>query len=452
MLYAAVPFRREGRIAGVARLARPLTEVDLALGQMRRNLFLASGLTLLVAVFVSSIAARKLSSGVLALTRAARRLASGDLDVRTRPKGRDEVAELGRALDQLATNLKDALAELRTERDRMSRVLDGMREGVLLLDEQGKVELVNPALREMLLLGGDVLGKTALETVRNAELKRILDSAADGGTPASGEVELGEIRPRQLLVHAIRLPDELGGLLAVFVDVTDLRRLESLRRDFVANVSHELRTPITAVRTAAETLRGAVASGTDAALTFVDIIERNAGRLQRLVEDLLDLSRIEAREVRLSLEPVDVRTVVEHVMGSLRPHAERRHVRLVNEVEAGAHPVRAARDALEQVLVNLIDNAIKYGKEHGTVRVQVEGGTRTVRIVVTDEGPGVEEKHLPRLFERFYRVDAGRSRELGGTGLGLSIVKHLAEAMAGSVSVESTPGVGSRFSVTLPRA
>jgi two-component system phosphate regulon sensor histidine kinase PhoR len=451
MVYVAVPFRRDGEIVGFARIARPLTEVDTAIGQVRRTIFFASGITLLLAIVFSSIAAQRISKTVLDMAIAARRMAAGDLAVRTHATGTDEVAELGRALDQLATNLQTALQDLRAERDRMGRVLDGMREGVLLLDGENRVQLANPALREMLLLDSDIMGKTQLEIVRNAELKRILDTAQASGAPSSGEIELGDLKPRRLLVHAMGLPDD-GGVLAVFVDVTDLRRLESLRRDFVGNVSHELRTPITAVRSAAETLRVALESGPQASATFVGIIERNAERLHRLVEDLLDLSRIESREFQLNLETVDLSAVADHVVTLLKPNAERKRMRLVLAVPQATAPVRAARRALEQVLSNLVDNGVKYGLENGNVTLRAVTEATTVRISVEDDGPGVEAKHLPRLFERFFRVDAGRSREVGGTGLGLSIVKHLVEAMGGTVGVESTPGKGSRFSVTLPRA
>jgi two-component system phosphate regulon sensor histidine kinase PhoR len=452
MLYVAVPFRRGGEVVGFARIARPLTEVDTAIGQVRRLIFLASGLTLLAAVVFSSLAALRVSKRVLLLTDAARRMAAGDLAVRTQTGGNDEVTELGRALDQLAANLQTAVEDLRAERDRMGRVLDGMREGVLLLDSENRVQLANPALREMLLLDRDIVGKTQLEIVRNAELKRILDTARASGAPASGEIEVGDLKPRRLLVHAIDLPDGAGGVLAVIVDVTELRRLESLRRDFVANVSHELRTPITAVRSAAETLKMAIESGPQASATFVDIIDRNAERLHRLVEDLLDLSRIESREFRLNLETVELGPLADHVVTLLRPNAERKHMRLLVDISPAAAPARAARRALEQVLSNLVDNAIKYGLDNGSVTLRVLGEGPSVCLSVEDDGPGIGPKHLPRLFERFYRVDAGRSREIGGTGLGLSIVKHLVEAMGGTVGVESTPGNGSRFSVTLPRA
>jgi two-component system phosphate regulon sensor histidine kinase PhoR len=250
------------------------------------------------------------------------------------------------------------------------------------------------------------------------------------------------------LVRAAPFPGS-GGALAVFVDVTELRRLETIRRDFVANVSHELRTPVTAVRGAAETLHTGGITGEDAQ-DFLEIIERNAERLQQLVQDLLDLARIESRELKLSLEPLELGAAVERAFELLRGRAEGKHIRLLVDAPEGPARVLGDRRALEQVLVNLLDNALKYCAEGAVVTVRTRSEGKLLRVSVEDNGPGIEPRHLPRLFERFYRVDAGRSRELGGTGLGLSIVKHLVEAMGGRVSVESTPGTGSSFAFTLP--
>jgi len=449
MLYAAVPYSIAGQRAGVVRLARPLTEVDAAIARLRSLVLGATVIALVVAVLMSSLAAHWVSRSVRVLTAAAQRMAGGDLAARVRPVGRDEIAGLGRALDQLAGNLASALGELRTERDLLSRVLRDMREGVLLLDREGRVALANPALREMLLLEADLVGRLLLELVRNAELKRLLDEAEEKNSPVSGEIELDRLKPRRLLVHATALPDDPGGLLAVFVDVTDIRRLESMRRDFVANVSHELRTPIAVIRSSAETVARAIETSPDAALEFVQIIERQAERLQRLVEDLLDLSRIESRQYRLALEPVAVDEAVGHAFALMRERAAGKHIRLASEITSGTQ-ARGDYRALEQVLSNLVDNAVKYVGEGGSVVVRAAPQGNKLRISVEDDGPGIEAKHLPRLFERFYRVDAGRSRDLGGTGLGLSIVKHLVEAMGGQIDVTSAPGRGTVFAFTLP--
>lgn len=452
MMYIAVPFRRDGAVVGTVRLAKPLADVDRALSHVRRFVFVSAGLALAIATVLLLLASHRLTRGARKLTDAARRMAGGDLEVRTHAHGDDELADLGRALDHLAQSLCGALKTVRSERDLMERVLEGMREGVLLLDEHGQVALANRALRATLLLGSDVLGKSPLEVIRNAALKRILDEAASTPEAVSGELELGDIKPRRLLVHAAALRGDPKGLLAVFVDVTDLRRLETVRRDFVANVSHELRTPVAAVRAAAETLRRAIEMQPEAVADFVEIIERNADRLHQLIEDLLDLSRIESREFRLNLEAVSVEAVVRHVVSLVQDRAAAKNLRLTVELPADAPAVLADRRALEQVIGNLVDNALKYSSTGASIAVKAERTNGTLRVAIEDTGPGIEAKHLSRLFERFYRVDTGRSRELGGTGLGLSIVKHLVEAMRGRVAVESTPGKGSCFSFTLPLA
>ncbi|WP_394835202.1 cell wall metabolism sensor histidine kinase WalK [Pendulispora rubella] len=449
MMYAAVPFfARDGREAGVARVAKPLRMVDEAIGAVHRIVLFAFIIALALAVFLSSAAAQRMSAVVRSLTETARRMKSGDLDVRTHISGSDELAELGHALDQLAGSLENTLAELRTERDLQRRILEGMHEGVLVLDAEARVVTMNHALREMLLLPADAVGKMLVEVVRHAELHMLLEMArADG--QSSGELELPGIKPRRLLVGATALHDEGDeGMIAVIVDVTDVRRLESLRRDFVANVSHELRTPVAAVRSAAETLRGAV-SDPNAAVRFIDMIERNAQRLQSLIEDLLHLSRIESKEFRIKRERVDITSLFHIVVGLFRDRAERKQIRLEMRISHPAPTLETDGRALEQILSNLVENAVKYCPAGSSVTLCAETKGEMVRIAVEDTGPGIGEKHLPRLFERFYRVDASRSRELGGTGLGLSIVKHLTEALGGKISVESQIGKGSTFTVQL---
>jgi two-component system, OmpR family, phosphate regulon sensor histidine kinase PhoR len=438
-----------GSVATTYSIVIAVTRSDPGLGV----LIVALAVGLAQAALLSSLWAHSLTRSVRGLTATARAMAAGDLGVRTAIMGADELGDLGRALDQLARNLAAALDRLRREHDLLNRVLNGMREGVLLLDRQGRVVLANSALRDMLLLGPDVVGKSPLEVIRNAELKRTLDEAAASDDTVSGEIDLGDLKRRQVLVHAAALRGQPGGgLLAVFVDMTDLRRLETIRRDFVANVSHELRTPIATVRSAAETLRSALATRPDAAPEFVAIIERQSERLHWLVEDLLDLARIESKQFRLALEPVSLAPVVDHILSLFRERAHDKRIHLAMEIDRDLPSGHADRRALEQVLSNLLDNAVKYGTEGASVTVRAAQEADNLRVSIHDTGVGIDAQHLPRLFERFYRVDPGRSRDVGGTGLGLSIVKHLVEAMDGRVGVESAPGEGTTFSFTLPTA
>jgi len=415
----------------------------------RRIVWFSSATVLAVALILASVLTRRMSVAVGELTHAARRMADGDLSVRTRLSGDDDLAELGYALDRVAGGLAASLGALRAERDLQKRILEAMHEGVVVVDRDGRIVLVNPALRSMLLLGADAVGKLLIETVRHAQLDTMLDEAREADDHPV-EIELPGLKPRRVLVQAAPLLGEEEGLLFVFVDVTELRRLESLRRDFVANASHELRTPIAAVRSATETLRWGALEDPVAAIRFLDIIERNAQRLQSLVEDMLELSKLESNEFKLKRERVELERVVPIVLGLFRERAEKKGVRLAAELPAALPAVEGDARALEHVLSNLVDNAVKYCPSGARILVRAAREDGRVRLVVTDTGPGIAPEHLQRIFERFYRVDAGRSRELGGTGLGLSIVKHMVEAMRGKVAVESAVGQGSTFTVSLP--
>lgn len=432
-------------LVGILVVAVPLTEFGSAVVQMHVAVLLA----LIVAVVASMVSAHLTSRKLRELTRAAREMAAGNLTARTRASGNDEIAALGNALDQLAEGLSRSLNELRAERDLLTGIMSSMNEGVLVVGADRRIVLTNPALRAMLLIGQDAAGKSVLQVIRNAELNQVLEQAARGAAPEV-ELDVSGLRPRRVLVRAATLQGAPGGVLAVFVDVTELRRLESVRRDFVANASHELRSPLTTVRAAAETLR-TVKNDEKAAERFIALIERNAERLAHLTDDLLELSRIESRELKLELEPLDLAAAVERILSQHAARAQMKRITLTQEI-SGTPAVRADRRALEHILGNLIDNALKYCPEGASVRVAAASENGSLRVSVADTGPGIPSEHLPRMFERFYRVDAGRSRELGGTGLGLSIVKHLVEAMGGKVALESRIGIGSTFSFTLHHA
>jgi two-component system phosphate regulon sensor histidine kinase PhoR len=450
MLYAAT--RVPGIPGMVARLSLPLSWVDGATARVRALLLGGALVALVAAILLSSMAAVLMSRGLRNLTAIARRMAGGELEARSRLASVDEIGELGRTLDHLAINLSRSVRELRDDRDLLGRILESMREGVLVMDGEHRILLANPSLREMLLLDSDVVGRSTIEVIRNAELQSIVGKALAASEPMVGEVEVGGIKPRRLMVHAARLSGEPRALVLVLFDVTEMRRLETVRRDFVANVSHELRTPVASVRSAAETLRVAVERDPKAVPQFIDIIERNGKRLGELIGDLLDLSRIEAKEFRLSIESIDIAQVCEKTLAALAERAAARGIRLTTKNPEGLPRAAGDKSAFDRVLTNLVDNALKYCPDGASVTVEGRESAGKLVILVSDSGPGIEARYLPRLFERFYRVDPGRSRDMGGTGLGLSIVKHLVEAMGGEVSVESTPGKGSTFGFTLPRS
>ena len=450
LLYAATPVLGAGKM--VARLSLPLAEVDQAVARLRAILIVGGLVALLAAVLMSSAAVVLVSRALRRVTAVARRMSAGELDLRSRLDTRDEVGDLGRALDHLAENLSRSLRELRNDRDLLGRILEAMREGVLVLDSERRILLFNGSLREMLLLDTAAVGRPAIEVIRNAELQTLVDAAIVGHEAVTGEIEVGGLRPRHLLVHATRLSGEPRCVLVVLFDVTEVRRLETVRKDFVGNVSHELRTPIAAVMSAAETLRTAARTDPAAAGAFVEIIERNARRLGDLVQDLLDLSRIESKEFRLASDTFDLAGVVARTLEFHEERATQKRMRITVALPPDLPAVRGDATALERILSNLIDNAVKYCGEGASIVVAAEALGGELRVSVSDEGPGIEARHLPRLFERFYRCDPGRSRAMGGTGLGLSIVKHLVEAMGGTVQVESTPGQGTRFSFTIASA
>lgn len=328
-------------------------------------------------------------------------------------------------------------------------VIDGMAEGVWVTDDLGTVVEHNNALKELLFSGTAIVGHRVSEIVPSTELQQAVEKACKENVSSRLELQLEGVRPRVVSVHVAPLGHDLSGSSAVFFDVTELRRLEKVRKDFVANVSHELRTPVTAIRGYAETLLSGALADPVAAPKMVDIIHRQSERLSELVEDLLELSRLESRELQLAETAINIAAAAQRASEAIRPKARARNTAIELQVPQDLFVLADPR-GVEQVVLNLLDNAVKYTPPNGHVWLAARRVGDEIELTVRDDGPGIEARHLPRLFERFYRVDKGRSRDMGGTGLGLSIVKHLVTAMKGDVHVESVPGQGSTFFVTLP--
>jgi two-component system phosphate regulon sensor histidine kinase PhoR len=328
-------------------------------------------------------------------------------------------------------------------------VIDGMNEGVWITADDGTIIEHNNALKELLYAGQALLGERPGALFGSPVLDQAVTKACREGASTRLELPVEGLRPRVLSVHVSPLGRELGGSAAVVFDVTELRRLEKVRKDFVANVSHELRTPITAIRGYAETLQSGALNDPATAAKMVDIILRQSERLSELVEDLLELSRLESKQLQLAAQPIDLADAAQRALEAVRPKARPRGTSIEVTVPPGLQVLGDQR-AVEQIVLNLVDNAVKYSPNGGRVQVTAARHGDHVEMRVKDDGPGIEAKHLTRIFERFYRVDKGRSREMGGTGLGLSIVKHLVTAMGGDVRCESAPGQGSTFFVLLP--
>ncbi len=389
-------------------------------------------------------------SAISRMTSAVQTMRRGDLSARAPVPSKSPLTPLSQALNELASDLARSLDTTKRQLDLMTGILDGMTEGVIVFDRDGHIVLANLAARRMAVSQGDVLGKSAIEALRNATLAEAVDRALAKGEGGVIEVDTGGVLSRRLIVNMSARDEKAGGgVIAVLHDVTNLRRLETIRTELVANVSHELRTPVTAITTAVETLMGgALGDPTDAA-EFVEMIDRNARRLRRLVDDILDLSKLEGKAYKLSPEVAPLRPALVNARSLVQDAASRRGM----IVEIDALPTVTAcfdRHALDQVIGNLLDNAVKYAGDRATVTVSARSEGDAAVVTVADTGAGIAPQHLERLFERFYRVDAGRSREMGGTGLGLAIVKHLVEAMGGSVSVASTLGRGTTFTLKLP--
>jgi two-component system phosphate regulon sensor histidine kinase PhoR len=429
-------------------------------------------LGLSTAGLLASLVAPWISRPVEDLARIARRLgesgeAKADTAARAGAAPGGDVRNVARTLETLIVERTRVSETLRRERDLLSAILEGMREGVLLLDNGRKIVMTNARLREIFLSTPDVVGRTTVEAFRCPPLERAIDEAARERRESACEIEVAGLRPAVLHVRIAPISGAADSpLLAVFHDVTDLRRLETVRRDFVASASHELRTPVAAIRGAAEALEEPGLAPSEEARAFAGIIRRHAEQLTQLVGDLLDLSRIESGALALAPAEVDLGQEIRAAAADFEEIARSRSIRFDVEAARLPAPAVADRNALRQVLHNLIDNACKYGDEGAVVTLRAEaeaapggsegagesaGAWRAV-VTVSDTGPGVEERHLARLFERFYRVDVTRSRALGGTGLGLSIVKHLVESMGGEVSATSVVGRGSSFRFTLPLA
>ncbi len=413
------------------------------------TVLLTGGAVFVLCALMALVRVRRRTGPLRLLTGAVNRLARGDLDHRM-PTGRvQETQELARALNVMADSVKGIVTELSEERDKLSTILATMTDGVALLDDEGRTTLANPAARESLGLSSDVgVGQRLIEVVRDHELSELVGRCRETKSPQVLELQLA--RQRRFF-NVIATPLTVQGresVLLVLHDLTQARRVETTRREFVANVSHELRTPLASIRASAETLQDGAMEDPAAARQFLGRISDNAERMSELVRDLLALSRLESGEESLSLSPVDVGRAIREVVEVFGEQARVKGVTLSADVASGAVEASADESRLRQVLANLVENAVKFTPAGGEVQVELESRGRWLEVRVLDRGFGVAEEDMPHVFERFYKAD--RRQDQGGAGLGLAIAKHIVESHGGRIWVESREGGGSVFGFTLP--
>jgi two-component system phosphate regulon sensor histidine kinase PhoR len=455
LMYVAVPAVRDGKVVAVVRASMPLIALARTLNAVYLRLAVGGTLVALTLGLVSLWTARRILRPLEIVRVGAQRFARGELGHRLTPGGPCEMRELAEALNRMAQELDTRIRTILCQQDEHEAMLASMEEGVLAVDTSGRIVSLNEACAR--LLGGTVAslaGCLLHGAVRKPGLLRFIDQALEANQSLDDELQFPGDPDRWLHAHAAALHDAEGrrtGVLIVLYDMTRLRQLENLRRDFVANVSHELRTPITSIKGFVETLLDEEMTDSDNALRFLEIIHRQVNRLEAIIADLLSLSRIErgAEGQTIPLEPAPLGDVLRAACEMCLQKAAEKQITIDIECPADL-AANLNAPLLEQAVVNLLDNAIKYSDPHATVRVKAEREGAGTKISVSDEGCGIAPQHLPRLFERFYRVDKARSRELGGTGLGLSIVKHIMAAHRGSVAVESVVGRGSTFTLRLP--
>jgi two-component system phosphate regulon sensor histidine kinase PhoR len=388
------------------------------------------------------------------VTRAAEEISRGNFDVKAPPGAKGELGALGDAINVMASDIRRRVHEITQEKETLTTILGGMSDGVMVVNAQGRIILINSVLEEWLQKGSDVSEKTPVEIIRNAELQNGFDQVLEKDETFSMELSLATPEADRIFavtIARLRLQDRTGGAVAVFHDITDLKRVEQMRKDFVANVSHELRTPLTSIKGYAETLCEEGIQNVPKADSFAHIILKHANRLSALVQDLLSLTQLESQATLINRQEVDLRKILDAAVLVVKPTAEANKLTIETEAVAEDTVVWADRDQIGQALLNLLDNAVKYTPEGGSISVSASDTGAEVHVTVEDTGIGIPREHLNRIFERFYRVDKNRSRELGGTGLGLSIVKHIIQSHGGRVWVQSEPEEGSAFSFSLPK-
>jgi two-component system phosphate regulon sensor histidine kinase PhoR len=457
LVYVAVPVYRDSNIIGVIRLAISIASIHDALSEVYWRVALGSLAFILLTIFTSMLISRRVTAPLDSMSKVAERFSQGELQYRLPDQDSVEIGGLADSMNSMAAQLDDRISTIIRQRNEQQAVLQSMVEGVMAVDLDERIIDLNSAAENMLDISSqEASGKFIHEVIRNIDIQNFVKKVLVARETIEGEFVISRGKDIYLQAHGTILKDagdEHIGAVIVFNDITRIRQLENVRKDFVANVSHELRTPITSIKGFVETLREGAIDDPDDARRFLDIIVKQANRLNGIIEDLLSLSRIEEKEEKAEIElgRHKLKPVLEASIHACSTLSSENGIEIDlicdKDLEAMINP-----DLLQQAVVNLLDNAIKYSFAGDVVTIETKKDTNSIRIAVIDKGIGIPKEHHDHLFERFYRVDKERSRKLGGTGLGLAIVKHIVHAHHGRVSVDSEPGKGSTFTITLPLA
>ncbi len=454
LLYVAVALRQE-KLIGVVRGAMPLHDIERTTGRVHRIVATSSGLVALAVVPLLFWMARRAGRPIEQMRRMAIRVAEGDFSVKAPVDAVSELGELGGALNRMAEQLETRLKQLIQEQTELRITLASMTEGVLLVDGKERILLANQALLRLFKLSGEIVGQTIMEAFRNISLHEMIRQSMEGREVRDRELSFWDQQERIFAINVARLrttrEDSIGAVI-VFHEITRLKQLENLRKEVVANVSHELRTPLSIIKGYLETLLEQPPPPPETARQFLQTIQRHSNRLETLINDLLTISALESPQEQIDFKPLALRPVVDAVVEELTPPARSKSISVQIDIPPDLPAIKGEGDRLHQALLNLLNNAIKYTQPGGQATVSARANEGQVEVCVSDNGPGIAPEHLPHLFERFYRVDKARSRDVGGTGLGLSIVKHIIQVHGGRVWAESEPRKGSRFYFVLPAA
>ena len=452
-LYVAISMKSKSKIAGYVRLARPLHDVQSVIEKIYQSIFLGMMIAVVIALIIALVFSYRLAAPIRAMERFTERLRQGEPSGTIILNTSDETKKLADNINYLVDELQSKIRQASEEKSKLMTAFTSMTEGVLILDAEDKIEFVNSALSNMIACQyGDINGKTLMEALRNVDLQKAFLKFRQTQATVFQEITLGSIEPVILSISISSVHNYPGEekTMVVFHDVTRLKKLEKIRVDFVANVTHEIKTPLTAIIGFLETIQTGATTSNEDVQKFIDISLKQAGRLNRLVEDLLIISKIELGEIKFHFEEVSIRDAFEGAIPLVEAKAGLKKINIQNNVQANLSCVWADRDRLTQILVNILDNAVKFTPEDGRIFIDAGQKDNYTVLTITDTGIGVPKEEVRRLGERFYRVDRSRSRDLGGTGLGLSIVKHLMLAHGGKMEIESQLGQGTKVSLYFP--